>query len=136
MSASIESALRERIETVESAYEFMLAYAAQGATGEEEGGAPSEVREQLKRSERALEGLGALARQWAATREASVREAYDAFVDALDRDARSSRAALQVVLAQRAISSQLVDDLNALICLRSLLTGLFLLDEILEHRGS
>ena len=42
---------------------------------------------------------------------------------------------LQLVLAQPAISSQMVDNLNASIHLRALLTDLFLIDEVLKsHR--
>ena len=42
---------------------------------------------------------------------------------------------MQLVLAQPSISSQLVDNLNASIHLRALLTDLFLIDEVLKtHR--
>jgi hypothetical protein len=44
----------------------------------------------------------------------------------LQHDAQDSLAALEVVLAQPAISSQLIDNLNASIHLRALLTDLFL----------
>ena len=55
----------------------------------------------------------------------------------LDRDARDSLAAIELVLAQPSISSQLVDNLNASIHLRALLTDLFLIDEILKpHRSA
>jgi hypothetical protein len=57
---------------------------------------------------------------------------YDAFIAVIDRDARDAQAALQLVLAQAAISSQLVDNLNASIHLRALLTDLFLIDEVLK----
>ncbi len=50
----------------------------------------------------------------------------------LDRDAQDSLAALELVLAQPAISSQLIDNLNASIHLRALLTDLFLVGEILK----
>ena len=53
----------------------------------------------------------------------------------LDRDARDSLAAIELVLAQPAISSQLVDNLNASIHLRALLTDLFLVSEILKLQG-
>ena len=43
-------------------------------------------------------------------------------------------AAVRLVQAQPSISSQLVDNLNASIHLRALLTDLFLLDEILKPR--
>ena len=134
MSPPVEDRLKERIDAVEAAYEFMLAYAAQGVSGEEEGGAVTEIRAQLKRSEEALEGLAGLFKEVVATRGLKPAEPYSSFIDALDRDARAAKAAIQLVLAQRAISSQLIDNLNALIHLRSLLTDLFFIDEILRPK--
>ncbi len=52
----------------------------------------------------------------------------------LDRDARNSLAAIDLVLAQPSIGSQLVDNLNASMHLRALLTDLFLVTEILSSR--
>ena len=49
-------------------------------------------------------------------------EKYQAFLAVLDRDAHDSLAAIELVLAQPAISSQLIDNLNASIHLRALLT--------------
>jgi hypothetical protein len=60
---------------------------------------------------------------------------YLAFVAVLDRDSRDSLIAIEVVLAQPAISSQLIDNLNASIHLRALLTDLFLLGEILRKHS-
>ncbi len=57
---------------------------------------------------------------------------YLAFFAVLDRDARDSLAAIELVLAQPMISSQLIDNLNASIHLRALLTDLFLAGEILR----
>jgi hypothetical protein len=59
-------------------------------------------------------------------------EKYAAFLAVLDRDSRDSLAAIELVLAQPVVSSQLIDNLNASIHLRALLTDLFLLDEILR----
>ncbi len=133
MSRPVEGRLKQRIDAVEAAYEFMLAYAAQGVTGEEEGGSGMEIRAQLKRSEEALEGLAGLVKELVAARGLEPAQPYSSFIDVLDRDARSAQAAIQIVLAQRAISSQLIDNLNALIHLRSLLTDLFLIDEVLKQ---
>ena len=47
----------------------------------------------------------------------------------LGEDARKAQAGLRLALGQRAISSQLIDNLNASIHLRALLTDLFLIDE-------
>jgi hypothetical protein len=59
-------------------------------------------------------------------------ERYQDFLVVLDRDARDSLAVVHLVLAQPNISSQLIDNLNASIHLRALLTDLFLIDEILK----
>ena len=59
---------------------------------------------------------------------------YLAFLAVLDRDARDSLAAVELVLAQPSISSQLVDNLNASIHLRALLTDLFLVGEIVRKQ--
>jgi hypothetical protein len=59
---------------------------------------------------------------------------YEAFCCTLERDGNDSLVALDLVLAQPAISSQLIDNLNASSHLRALLTDLFLFGEILRTR--
>jgi hypothetical protein len=59
-----------------------------------------------------------------------------AYAATLDDDARKARAGLQLALMQRAIGSQLVDNLNASIHLRALLTDLFLIDEAIGSMGA
>jgi hypothetical protein len=119
----------DRCNVIEECYEFMLAYAGQGIAGEE--GHDSQIRDFLSRGVKALFGL-------ADVYTAAVNEGFGppeqsrAFIAVLDRDARDSLAAMELVLAQRIISSQLIDNLNASIHLRALLTDLFLLDEILK----
>jgi hypothetical protein len=122
-----EPTLAERIEAVEQAYEFMLAYAAQGR--EDEGGS---VRQFLERAAAALDGLSTAATASPQPRDTTSSEAFGAFLEILDDDARKARAALQLVLAQKSIRSQLVDNLNASIHLRALLTDIFLIDEALK----
>ena len=121
-----------RCEAVEECYEFMLAYAAQGLRTDEGSKSGGQVREFLQRAVRALTGLAEVCT--VAIREEGLEpaEKYSAFLAVLDRDSRDSLAAIELVLAQPAISSQLIDNLNASIHLRALLTDLFLLDEILK----
>jgi hypothetical protein len=123
--------LRRHIDTVEEAYEFMLAYAAQGVSGDQSTQSGGQVREFLTRAAAALSNVSD---RYRAVVEAGQGDAapYLAFGAVLERDARDSLAAIEVVLAQRAISSQIVDNLNASIHLRALLTDLFLVDEILK----
>jgi hypothetical protein len=121
-----------RCAAIEECYEFMLAYAGQGLAGDEGSKSSGQARDYLHRAVEALSGLaGAYA---AAVKKENLQpaESYQAFLDVLDRDARDSLAAIQLVLAQITLSSQLIDNLNASIHLRALLTDLFLVDEILK----
>src|SRR5690606_24094452 len=52
--------LARRIEAIESGYEFLLAYAAQGRETDRGPGQGRGVREFLERMEQALDGLGAV----------------------------------------------------------------------------
>jgi hypothetical protein len=124
----------ERFEAIEECYEFMLAYAAQGLSGEAGSESDRQVREFLIR---AVEALAGLAESCAtAVREESLEggDRLPAFLAVLDRDARDSLAAMDLVLAQPAISSQLIDSLNATMHVRALLTDMFLVAEVLNTR--
>ena len=121
--------LAQRIEAIEQAYEFMLAYAAQGR--EDEGG--GSVRQFLERAADALDGLAAAAASSPSGQEVTSHPAFAVFLEVVEADARKAGAALRIVLAQKSISSQLVDNLNASIHLRALLTDVFLIDEALKR---
>jgi hypothetical protein len=120
------STVADRIDAVESAYEFMLAYAAQGRRGTE-GGPSDEIREYLERFRVALNGIAAACTAAAGEGSESAK-AIGAFASTLAADAERTVAAIDIVLAQPAISSQLVDNLNASVHVRTLLTDLFLID--------
>jgi hypothetical protein len=126
--------LVRRCDAIEEAYEFMLAYAAQGIESDAGSQTGGQLREFLGRAAAALTGLGDLFR--ALIDEGGLEPAgrYRAYGTVLDRDARDSLAAVELVLAQPSISSQLVDNLNASIHLRALLTDLFLIDELLKSQ--
>ena len=126
--------ISDRCNTVEECYEFMLAYAAQGFPSDQGSKSGGQVREFLQRAVQALTGLAEACA--VAVKEEGLEPAdkYLAFLAVLDRDARDSLAAIELVLAQPAISSQLVDNLNASIHLRALLTDLFLVGEIVRKQ--
>ncbi len=127
--------ISDRCNAIEECYEFSLAYAAQGLPADH-GNTGSQVRTYLNRAVEALTGLAAA--YSAAIRELSLEpvDRYDRFVAVIERDASDSLAAIELVLAQPSISSQLVDNLNASIHLRALLTDLFLIDEVLKLRAN
>jgi len=128
--------LSRHCEAIEGAYEFMLAYAGQGLPRDQGSKAGAQIREHLRRMDDALGGLADLFARAAAERRLSCATQIEAFLRVLRRDADASQAAVQLTLAQPSIGSQLVDNLNASIHLRALLTDLFLLDEILKSHDT
>jgi hypothetical protein len=133
---SERSELASRCNSIEEAYEFMLAYAAQGLASDRGSGSGGQLREFLRTSDAALSGLADLFRELVRVDDVRPADKYHAFIAVLQRDASDAQAAIQLVLAQPSISSQLVDNLNASIHLRALLTDLFLIDEILKTTGT
>jgi hypothetical protein len=115
----------ERFEIIEECYEFMLAYAAQGLASDKGSESGKQVREFLTRAVKALTGLTERCAE-------AIGDDRPAFLAVLERDASDSLAAIELVLAQPAIGSQLVDNLNASVHLRALLTDVFLLGEVLR----
>jgi hypothetical protein len=134
MSDQPEDNLDQRIDAIESAYEFMLAYAAQGRDSDRSAsGAASELRTFLDAMDSALDGLGETVRSKAAAKNSEAAGRADAFLDAVAEDARRAQGIIRLVLAQDGISSQLIDNVNASIHLRALLTDLFVIDEALKN---
>ena len=124
--------LDDRIEAIESGYEFLLAYAAQGRQTDKGAGGGRNVREYLEKMQVALESLGAVVVACAQRVEPELAATCAAFFAAVDGDARTAQAAIRLVLSRPDISSQLIDNLNASIHLRALLTDLFVVDEALK----
>lgn len=118
-----EATLAARIETIERGYEYLLAYAAQGRQDD----AGTELRATLGAMHEALTGLAAVVR----ATFADVSAAFGAadFIAQVERDVAVARGAIGVVLSRRQVASLLVDNLNANVHLRALLTDLFLLEQ-------
>ena len=113
----MSKSLYDSIEVIESGYEYLLAYAAQGRESDQ-GPGGSEVRTTLAGMSEAAAGISA-----------NLRDNKTDFDAVVVDDARKAGAAIALVLAQDKISSELIDNLNASIHLRALLTDLFLLSE-------
>jgi hypothetical protein len=119
-------------DTIEDCYEFTLSYAAKGLATGEGSDLGRQLREKLANATEAMRALeNACA---SAARALAPAAAYERFLPILARDTEASIAALELVLAQPVISSQLIDNLNASIHLRALLTDVFLITEIFSLR--
>jgi hypothetical protein len=134
--ADVAAELSSRINIVEEAYEFMLAYASQGLSTDQESDPGRQAREYLKKCDAAIGGLPGVIMHYVGAEGLQPTAPYDGFAAVIEHDARHAQAAIQLVLAQPAISSQMVDNLNASIHLRALLTDLFLIDEVFKSRRS
>jgi hypothetical protein len=130
----MQTDIQERCDKIESAYEFLLSYAAQGLLTDQGSPSGKQVREQLTRMIEALRGLNVSCADLLKKEQLAPADRYLAFFDVLGRDAHHALVAAELVLAQPDISSQLIDNLNASMHVRALLTDLFLITEILELR--
>jgi len=118
--------LAERIDVIERGYEYLLAYAAQGRQND----TGTELRETLGRMHAAMTDMqGSLRAAFADLPHAS--GAAD-FTDAVERDVLTARGALGVVLSREHIGSLLIDNFNASVHMRALLTDLFLVEQALK----
>jgi hypothetical protein len=128
--SQVRADLKARTDAIEEAYEFFLAYASQGLPTDANTSHP--IRDHLRRFDQALTDIGAFFLD--AARQFGVADVspYRRFADVIDRDAAAAQAAIQLVLAQPSVGSQTIDNLNASIHVRALLTDLFLIEEILR----
>jgi hypothetical protein len=110
------------IDVIEETYEYMLAYAAQGRVNDTDTSSAG-IRAYLERSDQALSVIASAELSDVAGRK---------FLEVMRQDAARASAAIGLVLARPAITSQLIDNLNASVHLRTLLTDIFLLDETLK----
>jgi hypothetical protein len=129
VSAAPTDDIRSRIDAIEEAYEFFLAYAAQGASGDGASKSGGQLRLFLGKAASAMDGLAGSV--GAAARGMHPADVWTDVCAVVDGDARAALAAVRLVAAQPSISSQLVDNLNANMHLRAVLTDLFLVDELL-----
>ena len=126
--------LARRADAIEGGYEMMLAYAAQGLASDQGAANSNQLRDHLDRFDDALTGLSQAYRDCAAALGVGPKDALDGFLKTLERDAATTQAALRLVMGQAGISSQMIDNINASIHVRALLTDVFIVDEILKAK--
>ena len=129
----VKTELKDRCSRIEEAYEFMLAYAAQGLATDEGNANSEQLRTYLQRMDEGIAGLEPAFREVIGASSASAD--FEEFLQVLVRDASAARAALRIVVSRPGISSQLIDNLNVSTHLRAVLTDLFLLDEAVKGLG-
>ena len=125
--------VKARIDAIEESYEFFLAYAAQGLTTDQGAKSGAQLRDFLKKMESAIDGLAAGLRALSAEGALQPAAAWREVIDLVERDGAASLAAVRLVASRPGVSSQLIDNMNANIHIRALLTDLFLVDELIPR---
>ena len=126
--------LSNRADAIEGGYEMMLAYAAQGLATDQGAANSGQLRDHLKRFDMALTGLAQAYRDCAAALGVGPADALEALLGTVERDAATAQAMLRLALGQPGISSQMIDNINASIHVRALLTDVFVVDEIIRGK--
>ena len=116
--------IREEIEKVEEAYEYMLAYAAQGRADEGEGAEGVQIRIFIKQF---LSSIEVLAGSLESLSKSSVE--LKTYIDSFKGQSDIMASVLKIILANDNISSEVIDNANGLISVRSYLTSLFFIDK-------
>ena len=119
-------------DTLEECYEYMLSFAARGLAADPGSSRDQEVRDHLNRAVEALRSLGPAGHDLITEAHLEPAEKYRAFFNVLTDDANRAATAIDLVLAQPTLTAPLIDNLNACMHLRALLTDLFLVTEILK----
>ncbi len=118
--------IRAAFDEIEEAYEFLLAYAAQGRNVERaDGGGLSRIRRFLQRFRAATEDLENL------LDTLPDDEVGKDFRNRWLSDARAVQSVTDMLLAQTSITSEMIDNTNGLIVMRSFLTGIFFADQVM-----
>ena len=134
MADNSDTSLRDRIDAVEEAFEYMLAYANQGRE-EEDKSEDSGIRAFLSRAADALDGVHETAADAAAQLEPD-QAIWQSYLAILEEDAARARTFILFTLAQPNLSSETVDNLNTTNHMRTVLTDLFLLDSAFQSHQS
>ncbi len=116
--------LRTQIEAVEEAYEFMLAYAAQGRADEGAGPDGAQIREFLRQFDKAVSAIAGMIDTLP-----GIAGETAGFAASLKKDSETMSSVLKIMLASDNVSSEVIDNANGLIAVRSYLTSLFFLDK-------
>ncbi|MDG1137011.1 MAG: hypothetical protein P8N28_02020 [Phycisphaerales bacterium] len=114
--------IEESIEAIESGYEFLLAYAAQGRPASDETGGPG------PHARPTIEGMASAMKHVTEV----FADSNDDFEQLIAQDCKKAGAAMGFMLSQEKLGSEVVDNLNASIHLRAVLTDLFLYSEALR----
>lgn len=125
--------LRDSIEQMERAYEFLISFAGRGVGREGTQSATDQIREHVDGFEEALEVGYDAALDIPDDHDQFDTEAYAGFVEKMEEEVREARTVLSLVGEQDRITSQQVDNMNGMSVFQSVVMKFFFLDELTYH---
>ena len=115
--------IRETLEVIEESYEFLLTYGAQGRKHETHDKGSSKIRESLRLFENALEKIQDIDLSVFAN---NISDFNKRFLE----DLKVVRSILKSLLELPVLTSDMIDNTNGLIVIRSVMTSLFFIDQV------
>jgi hypothetical protein len=129
MSDQLTNKILEAINQIEESYEFMLAYAAQGRQNESDTEGASQIRGFLQLFQDALTIIDI-----ETPRLLPAHSPGADYADHLLSDSKTMSAILDLLLGRENITSDMVDNTNGMISVRSFLSNLFFIDQVIVRK--
>ncbi|WP_049986969.1 hypothetical protein [Halobellus rufus] len=125
--------LRDAIERVEVAYEFLISFAGEGIDRETIQSGTGQTKEYLADFEAGLVDGYEAARAVPDSHEEFDTEAYRAFLDDMGPEIEEARTVLELLAEQESVTSRMADNLNGMSVFQSVMMKFFFLDELTGH---
>jgi hypothetical protein len=121
---NLASKFRNSLETIEESYEFLLTYGAQGRKHETNDQGSSKIRESLKLFNTSLSDIQKID---LTLFEENISDFNQSFLS----DLSVVKSIINTILDKEIITSDMIDHTNGLIVMRSLMTSLFFIDQVI-----
>ncbi|WP_435126903.1 hypothetical protein [Halobaculum sp. D14] len=127
------SDLRDEIERIETAYEFLISFAGQGVGREAVQSPNDQVRKFVSQFEEALGAGFDAATAVPDEHDQFDTETYERFTATMADEVEEARTVLSLLGEQDKITSRQADNLNGMSVFQSVLMKFFFLDELTNH---
>ncbi|WP_336025098.1 hypothetical protein [Halobellus salinisoli] len=127
------SDLRDAIERIEIAYEFLISFAGEGIDRETIQSGTGQTKEYLTDFEEGLADGYEAARSVPDSHEELDTETYRAFLEEMEPEIEEARTVLRLLSEQESVTSRMADNLNGMSVFQSVMMKFFFLDELTDH---
>ena len=133
MTETPVSDLRDAIEQIEIAYEYLISFAGEGIDRETVKAGTSQTKEYVSDFDSGLEDGYEAALAVADHHDEFDTENYRTFLAEMEPEIEEARTVLKLLGEQEAITSPMADNLNGMAVFQSVMMKFFFLDELTDH---